>query len=225
MELSEIFPPLGLRITSGDLALVGITDDLLPRLGEVAAAGIHAADVMPFQVPWSDAPAAELPARIATYQWGVRASFGPPAWALELAVLWRGEPVGIQALAARDFGVCRSASTGSWLGRAFQGRGIGTRMRQVACAFAFDQLEAREVTSCAFADNPASLRVSEKVGYRPNGSSVRERRPGERAVERHLTLRPEDLVRPPEPLVVTGLGPVRRLMGLAEEPQPASSPR
>ncbi|MDP9823783.1 GNAT family N-acetyltransferase [Nocardioides massiliensis] len=217
MELAEIFPPLGLHITCGDLALVGITDDLLPRLGEAAAAGIHDPEAMPFLVPWTDAPAEELPTRIATYQWSVRAAFAPESWALELAVLWRGEVIGIQAVAARDFAVCGSVSTGSWLGRAHQGQGIGTRMRQVACAFAFDHLGARQVTSSAFADNAASLRVSEKVGYRLNGTSLRERRAGECAVEQHLLLLPDDLVRPPEPLVVTGVEPVRRLLGLARD--------
>lgn len=39
-------------------------------------------------------------------------------------------------------------------------------MRQVMCAFLFDHLA---ITSSAFTDNPASLAVSRKVGYRPNG--------------------------------------------------------
>src|SRR5690606_6333763 len=107
---------------------------------------------------WTDAPVEELPARIATYQWSVRGAFTRDSWALELAVLWRGDAVGIQALAARDFAVCGSVSTGSWLGLVHQGRGIGTQMRQVACAFAFDHLGARQVTSSAFTDNAASLR-------------------------------------------------------------------
>lgn len=215
MELADIFPPLGLRITCGDLTLAGITDELLPRLGEIAAAGIHEPETMPFAVPWTDVPSEELPARLAAYHWSVRAAFAPDAWALELAVLWRGEVVGIQGLAARDFEVCRSASTGSWLGLAHQGGGIGTLMRQVVCAFAFDHLDAVEVTSSAFADNTASRRVSTKVGYRPNGSSWRERRPGERAREEHFVLTPDDLVRGAHSLVVTGLEPVRQLLGLA----------
>ena len=50
-----------------------------------------------------------------------------------------------------------AADKRSWLGRGFQGRGIGTAMRRVICAFAFDHLDAEQVTSGAFSDNPASL--------------------------------------------------------------------
>ncbi|GAB3159139.1 hypothetical protein GCM10027059_05030 [Myceligenerans halotolerans] len=39
-----------------------------------------------------------------------------------------GEPVGIQSISARNFPITREATTGSWLGRAFQGRDIGKRM-------------------------------------------------------------------------------------------------
>jgi RimJ/RimL family protein N-acetyltransferase len=37
-------------------------------------------------------------------------------------------------------------------------------MRQAICAFICDELEAGEITSGAFTDNPASLGVSRKVG-------------------------------------------------------------
>ena len=82
----------------------------------------------------------------------------------------------------------RTGETGSWLGREFQGRGIGTAMRQVICAFAFDHLDAEEVTSGAFLDNPASLAVSRKVGYRPNGVRRLKRRAGELALNQSLVL-------------------------------------
>ena len=39
-------------------------------------------------------------------------------------------------------------------------------MRQMICAFLFDHLDFEEITSGAFTDNPASLAVSRKVGYR-----------------------------------------------------------
>ena len=76
-----------------------------------------------------------------------------------------------------------------------QGRGIGTAMRQVMCAFVFDHLDAVEITSGAFTDNPASLAVSRKVGYVENGSVRRERRPGEAATTVELLLTPEAFVR------------------------------
>ena len=51
-------------------------------------------------------------------------------------------------------------------------------MRQTLCAFLFDHLDAEEITSAAFLDNPASLAVSRKVGYLPNGDFRERRRPG-----------------------------------------------
>ena len=85
------------------------------------------------------------------------------------AVRVAGELVGVQALHTENFRITRTGETGSWLGRSLQGRGLGTRMRRALCAFAFDHLGAVEITSGAFLDNPASLAVSAKVGYLPNG--------------------------------------------------------
>ena len=66
--------------------------------------------------------------------------------------------------------------TGSWLGLRHQGRGIGTEMRAAVLLFAFDHLGATRARSAAFVDNPASLRVSEKLGYRPDGTETIVRR-------------------------------------------------
>lgn len=211
--VADAFPVLGLRITAGPLELRGITDDLLGALGELAVEGIHAPDFMPFFVPWSTAPAEELPRNLAQYHWGVRARFAPAAWSLELAALWEGEVVGVQGISTKDYLVTRTGETGSWLGRRHQGRGIGTAMRRVFCAFLFDHLDATEVTSAAFTDNPASLAVSRKVGYRENGVR-RVARLGEQALEQGLVLAPEDLVRYEHPLEVAGADAVRRLVGL-----------
>ena len=212
--VADAFPVLGLRISAGPLELRGITDDLLGGLADLAVAGIHDPGAMPFFVPWSTAPADELPRNLAQYHWGVRARFAPSAWSLELAVLWEGELVGVQGISTKDYLVTRTGETGSWLGRQYHGRGIGTAMRQVFCAFLFDHLDATQVTSAAFTDNPASLGVSRKVGYQDNGVRRVERRPGELAHVQELVLAPEDLVRFAEPLEVTGAAGVRALIGL-----------
>ena len=102
-----------------------------------------------------------------------------------------GTLVGLQAFHTTNFAVVRSGETGSWLGRCFQGQGIGTRMRRAVCALAFDHLGAVEVTSAAFLDNPASLAVSRKVGYEPNGRLRLVRRENEVAVNQRLVLTPE----------------------------------
>lgn len=212
--LAELFPVLGLRITAGPLELRGITDDDLPPLCALAEAGIHPADSMPFAVPWTDAPLGELARNTAQYHWRTRAEFTAAGWKLQLGVWENGELVGSQGFETENYLVTRSGETGSWLGRRYQGRGIGTAMRQVICAFAFDHLDCAEVTSGAFLDNPASLAVSRAIGYRENGVNRMHRRQGELAVNQNLILGPGDLVRGPHPLVVEGLKPFRRSIGL-----------
>ena len=169
---------------------------------------------MPFSIPWTDVEPADFATSFAAYHWRCRADFSVGDWSLNLAVFHEGDLVGMQGLAAKHYLVTRSAETGSWLGRAHQGRGIGTAMRQAMCAFAFDHLDAAEVTSGAFLDNPASRAVSRKVGYRPNGVLRLQRREGELAEHESLLLSPGDLVRGQHPLEVDGLAAFRRSIGL-----------
>ena len=80
-----------------------------------------------------------------------------------------GVVAGSQGVGGRHFTVLREVHTGSWLGRRHQGQGIGTQMRAVVLALAFDGLAAQWAVSAAFEDNPASLGVSRKLGYRDDG--------------------------------------------------------
>ncbi|HEY5629237.1 MAG TPA: GNAT family protein [Candidatus Limnocylindrales bacterium] len=212
-SIVDAFPIIGLRITAGDLVLQGIDDETIVGLIEVARRGVHEPGRMPFLVPWTETPADEFALRFAQYHWGVRTEFTRDRWRLDLAVRWQGLLVGTQGFSTHDYLVTRTGETGSWLGMAYQGRGIGTRMRQAMCAFVFDCLDAQEVTSGAFMDNPVSHSVSRKVGYRPNGIGRHQRRPGEMAVQQRFILTPADLIRGPE-ITVEGLAPVRRLIGL-----------
>jgi RimJ/RimL family protein N-acetyltransferase len=205
-------PLLGLRITAGPVELRGITDDLLGPLAELAT-DIHPAGAMPFIFPWSLAPAPDMPRNVAQYHWGNRASFSPARWQADLAVFFNGELVGSQGFAAADYLVTRTGETGSWLGRRFQGRGIGTAMRQVMCAFVFDHLDGRYITSSAFEDNPASLAVSRKTGYTANGTERRSRL-GQPATLRRILLEPDGLVRYGHALSVAGLDRFRLSVGL-----------
>jgi RimJ/RimL family protein N-acetyltransferase len=61
---------------------------------------------------------------------------------LEFAVIRRGAVVGSQGVGGRDFAVLREVHTGSWLGRRYQGQGIGTQMRAAVLHMAFDGLGA-----------------------------------------------------------------------------------
>ncbi len=217
MELSTIWPPYEVRITAGDLELTIIRDEDLPGLVELVLDGVHDRATMPFSVPWTDVDPTRLPADFLRYHWSTRSAFTPERFSLDFAVRRAGELVGTQGLHAEDFAVTRTAETGSWLARRFHGQGIGTRMRRSVCAFAFDELDAVEITSGAFVDNPASLAVSRKVGYRPNGTRRVARR-GEPAINQRLVLTPGDFVRGDDETTVTGTATLRRFLGLVEEP-------
>jgi len=210
-------PLLGLRITAGPVELRGVTDDLLGPLTQLAIDGIHDPDFMPFYTPWSLAPAQDMPRSMAQFHWGARSRFSVEHWSADLAVFYDGEVVGSQGISTTDYLVTRTGETGSWLSRRFQGHGIGTAMRQVMCAFAFDCLDAEFITSGAYQDNQASLGVSRKVGYTENGTA-RHNRMGNPATLIRLLLEPRNFVRYEHPLTVEGLPEFRRSIGLDSEP-------
>lgn len=203
-RLAEIWPPYGVRITEGNLLLTVVSDDDVPGLVELALASIHPPEQMPFATPWTDDGPADLPANNYRYYSRIRAECTPESFSLAFAVRVGGELVGVQGFDAHDFALTRTGETGSWLGRSFHGQGIGTRMRRAVCAFAFDALGATEVTSAAFLDNPASLAVSRKVGYQPNGVIRLKRRAGEVVPNQKLVLTPDTFVRG-APIEVVGL--------------------
>jgi len=212
--LRDVLPMLGLRVTAGPLELRGITDDDLPALCDLAVGGIHAEDQMPFYFPWSMAPKDQLARNTAQYHWRTRATFSPEAWILNLGVWYDGVLVGTQGFETKNYLVTRTGETGSWLGLPHQGKGIGTAMRRAICALVFDHLDGAEVTSGAFLDNPASLAVSRKVGYRDNGVQRLQRRPGELAEVQLLALSPDHFVRGEHSLEVEGVEEFRRSIGL-----------
>ncbi len=212
--LTDIYPLYALRIAAGPLELRVVRDEDIAPLVALAEDGIHDAAEMPFAIPWSSAPADELPLAMAQHYWGSRAGQTKAAWSLEFVVRREGEVVGIQAIDTKDFLVTRTGETGSWLARRFHGQGIGTLMRQVICEVAFDHLDFEEVTSGAFVDNPASRAVSRKVGYRENGQARYKRRADELAVLEQLVLGPADLIRCGMNVEVEGVDQVRRFVGL-----------
>jgi RimJ/RimL family protein N-acetyltransferase len=167
---------------------------------------------MPFAVPWTDEPAERLVPNTLRFHWQERAAIAPGNWRIPFAVRSEGTLVGLQELAGRDFPLLRTVHTGSWLGLAHQSNGIGTEMRAAVLQFAFDHLKAVRAESGAFADNASSLRVSSKLGYRPNGVDRQQRRPGEVVAHQRLVLDPADFRRPAWTVTVTGLEACRDLL-------------
>ena len=143
---------------------------------EVADAGIHDAGTMPFFVPWTDLQPGPRARETAKWLWSHRANWSPEKWTFTAGVFVDGRPVGMQDVGAEHFRAVRSVETGSWLGRAYQGRGIGREMREAILHLAFAGLGAEEALSGAFEDNAASLATSRAVGYQENGQARGQRR-------------------------------------------------
>lgn len=215
-QIGEIFPPAGLRIAAGPLELRGIGPEEALALLEVVQAGIHPPEEMPFAFAWTDAPADQLPLNYLQWWASHITGFTRDQWALDMAIVWEGRIVGVQGVVTRSFLDLRLGETGSWLGMEFHGRGIGTAARRAWCTFLFEHLDFELITSAAVLDNAASRRISEKLGYRPNGSEWIAPR-GERVEVAQIVLRPEDLTERVD-LVTTGVPQLRRFLGLDAEP-------
>jgi RimJ/RimL family protein N-acetyltransferase len=156
----------GLRLRTPELELRWPSLSDLDALADLADLGVHDPDVQPFTSAWTDRPPADRGRRMLQYHWSRWAAWKPSDWTMELAVIRDGTVVGTQGIGAREFAVVREVRTGSWLGRRYQGLGIGTQMRAAALHLAFERLGAQHATSGAFEDNAASLGVSRKLGYR-----------------------------------------------------------
>ncbi len=205
----DISPLFGVRLRTPRLELRLPTHEELVELRELARAGIHPREEMPFAIAWTDEPYSEE--WVVAFHEQQREAWRPDAWDLELGVWANGELAGVQGLFAKDFAESRAVGTGSWLGQRFQSRALGTEMRTAVLELAFRGLGAEVARSGAVEGNAASLRVSEKLGYRVVGSG----RVSPRGVEVEHTdveLRREDW-RPPFAVEIEGLGNCLPLFG------------
>jgi RimJ/RimL family protein N-acetyltransferase len=185
----------------------------LLELAHEARLGIHPPETMPFAVPWTDAGPDERARATLQHHWRMRGNLLPERWTVSFLVRLDGRVVGTQDVEATEFAVTREVDTGSWVGRRHQGRGVGTEMRAAVLMWAFDHLGATRARSAAFVDNAASRRVSEKLGYRPDGG-VSEVRRGRRADKVRFLLEPAAFVRPSWRLQVEGLEACLPLLGV-----------
>jgi RimJ/RimL family protein N-acetyltransferase len=171
------WPLYALRITTPRLELRLPDDEDLVELFAAARAGIHPADEMPFGIPWTDG--IEEPGaleRFFSFYWTARGTLAAEKWQLPFAVVSDGAIVGTQELMAEDFAGSRSVASGSWLTISAQGRGLGVEMRAAVLHLAFAGLGALEAQTSAWHDNPASQRVSLRLGYEHEGQQLLARR-------------------------------------------------
>jgi RimJ/RimL family protein N-acetyltransferase len=169
------WPLFDLRITTPRLELRYPDDELVADLSRLAAEGIHEPGSMPFSIPWTRQPPGVLEREAMKHYWRMRATFQIDDWHLPFAVVENGVTVGVQELFAVDFPLLRTFQTGSWVGKAFQGHGIGTEMRAAALHLGFAGLDANRAETSAWHDNLESIAVTRKLGYIDNGDEIARR--------------------------------------------------
>lgn len=85
------------------------------------------------------------------------------------AIVRDGKIIGVVGVHLRAEG----PELGYWLRQSAWGQGYATEAARLALAFAFDELDLSEVEAGHFADNPASGRVLQKLGFTYTGDQPR----------------------------------------------------
>ena len=203
------WPLFDLRIRTGRVELRLPTDEDLVNLAALAARGVHDPATMPFLFPWTDQPSPELERGLLRWGWRHRAAWDVNDWTFNAAVVVDAHVVGVQSIMGVAFSEQRVVKTGSWVGQAYQGQGIGKEMRTAIVHFAFEGLGVRVALSGGFADNERSLRLSRSLGYRESGRYVVDRRGAPAEVVDVTLERSTWLASEHPPVEIAGLEPCR----------------
>jgi RimJ/RimL family protein N-acetyltransferase len=209
------YPPLQVEVRTPRLTLCAATDDRLELLLPVVRAGVATTEPLPFDDPMSlyeDNPTREW--RWLRAVWKARARVEPDWWRLNFVVMVDGAAAGMQDLIGVDFPTFGAATTFSWLGPQFRGRGFGLEMRSAVLHLAFAGFAAREASSEAFVDNDASNAVSRSLGYEPNGSTWATRRGEPAALHRWRLTRDRWEGRRRSDIELVGVEACRTVLGL-----------
>ncbi|WP_026929736.1 GNAT family N-acetyltransferase [Glycomyces tenuis] len=219
--LSDHLPIYKLRLRTERLELRLPDLEELGRLADAAADGIHDPDFMPFLFPWTDTTPEGRGRSVALWCHRVIGRWANDDWQIPFTVFHEGEPIGIQELGGKQFALSREVSTGSWMGLAYQGKGLGTEMRAAVLHFAFAGLGADWATSASFDGNEASAGVSRRLGYKGDGVEYHIVQ-GERRLDWRWRLSREDWeANRRHEVAIEGLDEdVLEMLGMAEEKDP-----
>ena len=212
---NDHWPLFDLEVHTPRLTLRYLDDSLAAQLLEVAGRGVHDPAVMPFSVPWTDLPSPQMEQEAMRFYARTRAEVRPAQWNLQFAVVVGGTVVGTSDVMASDFPTLRQFTTGSWLGREFQGQGLGKEMRTAALTLGFDGFGAEFALTGMWHDNAASKGVTESLGYEFEGRRRALRRDapdellGYRMARSHWeTIRRDDIT-------LVGVDGAREFLGIA----------
>jgi RimJ/RimL family protein N-acetyltransferase len=208
------WPLFDLEVHTPRVTLRYVDDVLSAELARLASNGVHEPGYMPFSIPWTDAPSPQLERNAMQFHWRTRAETTPDAWRIPFATIVEDTVVGSTDLTSARFPILRQFETGSWLGREYQGQGIGKEMRLATLAVGFDGLGAEWATTAAWTDNAPSLGVTRSLGYDETGRQrdVRQGNADEQlqfrmSAAHFATIRRDDIG-------ISGLAPVREFLGL-----------
>ena len=166
---NDHWPLFDLEVRTPTLTLRYLDDRLIAELIAVASRGVHDPAVMPFSIPWTDLPSPQMEQEAMRFFARTRSDVRPTKWNLQFAVIADDHVIGLCDLMSESFPELRQFTTGSWLGREFQGRGLGKEFRQAALALGFGGLGAEFALTGMWHDNAASKGVTTSLGYEFEG--------------------------------------------------------
>ncbi len=215
MDISEIWPPFALHLRSDGMELSPVKEADITELAQIARGGVRRDGIEAFHVNWDSGTDEQIARSLAQYHWSTRANFTVDEWTIEFTVRVNGRAIGVQGVNGHRFPQTKTVSTGSWLALPEQGRGYGTRMRRMIIETFTNHFGAARFDTAYFEGNDASRRVSEKLGYSPNGDRSVVGQNGTVLTEHHMVLRSEDYVRTGNDLQVTGADAFRTFLTIA----------
>ncbi len=215
MSRDDHWPLFGLRVRTPRIELRYPSDaDIVDIAQRSVTEGIHDPAWMPFAFEWTDVAPPLQQRSSMQFHWGLRATWRPEHWHCNLVVVENGRIVGAQSAEAIEFARLGEATTGSFLLRPEQGRGLGTEMRAAILHLVFAGLGAQYALTDAWSDNAQSLGVTRRLGYEMIGT----RRMLSRGTAREMSLfrisRETWAQTRRDDIVVEGLGPCLDLFGV-----------
>lgn len=215
------WPASGIRLTTPLVEMRWPSMEDLDELARRGAAGVHDPGYMPFFSGWTDGDEETVAHRVIQRHWAALGAWKPQEWTLYLAIVHEGQVVGSQSIGARNFAASREVVLTSWLGRSFQGKGIGKHARTAMLHLAFEGLGADYAFVVVRQDNLPSQGVCKRMGFVADGTQINGVRGQQVISDRFRLDRQTWLANRVVDVEMEGVAESYRLFGLDE---PATTP-